>query len=523
MRKFDHFILALLVAAPLGVCAQNEKTDLATVQRIRQEEMNRSQVMDIAFQLTDVSGPRLTVSPGFSRAANYALQQLKSWGLTNAILDPWGDFGKGWELQKSYVAMTAPYYKPLIGIPKAWSAGTNGPKSAAVLLVSAKDSAALEGYRGKLAGKVVLLERNDTYRQSFTADANRYTDEELQKMTDAKLTPRVPVDTAALRRRREQFAGQRGALAVPALLKAMAKSEGAIAVLSATSRSHDGTVFVQGGGAYKATDPENLLDVALANEDYMSIMRLAKSGTPVSLEMDVKTRFTTDDTKGYNVIAEIKGTDSKLKDEVVMLGGHLDSWHGGTGATDNAAGCSIMMEAVRLIQTLGLKPKRTIRIALWSGEEQGLFGSRGYVKKTFGDPATMQLLPAHEKFSAYFNLDNGTGKVRGIYLQGNEAARNVFTNWLQPFADSGSKTVTINNTGGTDHLAFDAVGLPGFQFIQDEIEYDTRTHHSNMDTYDHLIESDLKQSAAIVAAFVYNAAMRDEKIPRKELPKASGN
>ncbi|MEJ7673559.1 MAG: M20/M25/M40 family metallo-hydrolase [Chitinophagaceae bacterium] len=225
------------------------------------------------------------------------------------------------------------------------------------------------------------------------------------------------------------------------------------------------------------------------------------------------------DTKGYNVIAEIKGTDKNLKDEVVMLGGHLDSWHGGTGATDNASGCAVMMEAVRILKTLNVQPKRTIRIALWSGEEQGLFGSRGYVKKTFADPATMQLLPAHEKFSSYFNIDNGTGKIRGIYLQGNEAARSIFQQWLAPFNDLGAKTVTISNTGGTDHLAFDAVGLPGFQFIQDEIEYGTRTHHSNMDTYDHLIEDDLKQMATIVAAFVYNAAMRDQKIPRKELPK----
>jgi hypothetical protein len=334
---------------------------------------------------------------------------------------------------------------------------------------------------------------------------------------------RTPVDTAALRRRREQFMRQnRGIIALQSSLKSMAANEGALAVLS-FSRGHDGTLFVQGGGGFKATDPENFLDVVVAMEDYMPIVRLLKAGTPVKLEMDVKTRFVTNDVKGYNVIAEIKGTDKKLKDEVVMLGGHLDSWHGSTGATDNAAGCAVMMEAVRLLQTLGIKPKRTIRIALWSGEEEGLFGSRGYVKKTFADPSTMQVLPAHQKFSSYFNLDNGTGKIRGIYTQGNDSVKSIFKDWLQPFADSGSKTVTIANTGGTDHLSFDAVGLPGFQFIQDEIEYNTRTHHTNMDSYDHLIEADLKHSAALVASFVYNAAQRDEKLPRKEMPKPAPN
>jgi Zn-dependent M28 family amino/carboxypeptidase len=295
-----------------------------------------------------------------------------------------------------------------------------------------------------------------------------------------------------------------------------------VAILSETARGHDGTLFVQGGGSYQPDAPANFLDIVISLEDYNTIVRLLKAGTPVSLDADVATKFQTSDTKGYNVIAEIKGTDPKLKDEVVMLGGHLDSWIGATGATDNAAGCTVMMEAIRILKTLGIKPRRTIRIGLWSGEEEGLLGSRGYVKKTFGDPATMQLTPAHEKFAAYFNIDNGTGKVRGIYLQGNEACRNIFTQWLQPFHDLGATTVTVSNTGGTDHQSFDAVGLPAFQFIQDEMEYSTRTHHTNMDSYDHLSPDDLKQIATIVAAFVYNAAQRDEKLPRKELPKPRG-
>ena len=529
MRKHTHYgrkslgpvlvitgILALsaIMALPVSSHAQDEKLDLPTIQKIRDEGLQHSNVMDIAFHLTDASGNRLTASPGFYRAARWAKQQLSDWGLVNAALDPWGDFGKGWELQKSYVALTAPYYKPLIAYPKAWCSGTNGPRSAGVLLISATDSAGLDRYKGQLAGKILIPEMNETYQQSFKPDATRWTDEQLDSMSKIIMKP---VDTAELRRRREQFR-RNGNMAFLNTLRNMAQSEGAVAILSESPRGHDGTLFVQGGGAYKADAPANFLDIVITLEDYTSIVRLLKAGTPVTLDADVQTKFYTDDTKGYNVVAEIPGTDKKLKDEVVMLGGHLDSWHSATGATDNATGCTVMMEAIRILKTLGIKPRRTIRIALWSGEEEGLLGSRGYVKKTFGDPGTMQLLPAHEKFAGYFNIDNGTGKIRGIYLQGNEACRPIFTQWLQPFRDLGATTATISNTGGTDHQSFDAVGLPAFQFIQDEIEYSTRTHHTNMDSYEHLREDDLKQIATIVAAFVYNTAQRDEKLPRKPLP-----
>jgi carboxypeptidase Q len=523
MRKHTHYgrkslwpVLAIagIMILPATTHAQDEKIDLPTIQKIRDEGLQHSHVMDIAFHLTDASGNRLTASPGFNRAANWAKQQLASWGLVNAALDPWGDFGKGWELQKSYLALTAPYYKPLIAYPKAWCDGTNGPVSASMLLISATDSAGLDRYKGQLAGKILIPEVDEIYQQSFKPDATRWTDGQLDSM--AKIIAK-PVDTAELRRRREQFR-RGGNMAFLNALRNMAQREGAVAILSESPRGHDGTLFVQGGGAYKADAPANFLDIVITLEDYTSIVRLLKAGTPVTLDADVQTKFYTDDTKGYNVIAEIPGTDKKLKDEVVMLGGHLDSWHSATGATDNAAGCTVMMEAIRILKTLGVKPRRTIRIALWSGEEEGLLGSRGYVKKTFADPATMQLLPAHEKFAGYFNIDNGTGKIRGIYLQGNEACRPIFTQWLQPFQDLGAATVTISNTGGTDHQSFDAVGLPAFQFIQDEIEYSTRTHHTNMDSYEHLREDDLKQIATIVAAFVYNTAQRDEKLPRKPLP-----
>ncbi|MBA4198231.1 MAG: peptidase M28 [Chitinophaga sp.] len=532
MRKF---ILSSVIAIPFLLQAQTEKVDVAMMQKIKEEGMNHSKVMDIAYHLTDGSGNRLTNSSGFFRAANYAKETLAGWGLKNAAIDPWGEFGKGWDLEKSYLAIIAPYYKPLTAYPKAWCAGTNGMKTAEVLVITVKDSTELEKYKGKLKGKILIMDAPVAYKLSFKADASRYTDAELDTMEMTKpgggrggFQPPNPNDTAAVRRFREtqqrRGGGFGGTQRTLAILKEMAVKEGAVAILSVGAKNHDGTLFTQGGGGYKGTDPENFLDIMLGIEDYNSILRLAKAGTPVKFDVDVKTKFLTKDLQGYNVIAEIPGTDPLLKDEVVMIGGHLDSWHTGTGATDNAAGCSVMMEALRVLKTLGIQPRRTIRIGLWSGEEEGLLGSRGYVKKTFGYADTSEasgykLLPAHEKFSSYFNIDNGTGKIRGIYLQGNEACRDIFKQWFAPLKDITNGAVTISNTGGTDHQSFDGIGLPGFQFIQDEMEYNNRTHHSNMDVYDHLSEDDLKQIATIVAAFVYDAAQRDAKLPRKTITK----
>lgn len=522
MRKF---IASLSLLFTIFIVSAQEKIDLETINKIKEEGMTNSKVMDIAFHLTDVSGPRLSASPGLMRASNWAKDEMTKWGLVNANLEPWGEFGKGWDLQKSYVAMTAPYYRPLIAYPKTWTKGTKGLKHAEVILIKAKDSAELAQYYGKLKGKVVLLYRQDTLRQTFQADARRYTDEDLERMANAGAPQQRPRPDSTRRDSLRRVRSRSLQLAIPSYsgdIRQRAIKEGAVAILSMSPRGHDGTLFVQGGGPYGADDPENFLDIMVTFEDYMSLVRLTDAGISVSLDVDVKTEFQTKDLQGYNVIAEIPGTDPALKDEVVMLGGHLDSWQGATGATDNAAGCAVMMEAVRILKTLGIKPRRTIRIALWTGEEQGLLGSRGYVKNHFADPATMELKPEHSTFSTYFNIDNGTGKIRGIYLQGNDKVRDIFTQWLVPFHDMGAKTVTISNTGGTDHLSFDGVGLPGFQFIQDPIEYNTRTHHTNMDSYDHLIAQDLQQMSVIVASFVYNAAMRDEKLPRKELPKGRG-
>jgi carboxypeptidase Q len=508
MRKLFLFTLAILAFNVL--IAQEEKLDLGMTGKIREEGLNHSQVMDIAFYLTDASGPRLMQSPGFFKAANWAKNKLTEWGLQDARLEPWGDWGKGWELEKAYLAIASPYYKPVIAFPKTWTSGTNGLQQADVLLVDAKDSLALEGYRGKLKGKIIITLRNDTLKPSFTADATRYADSSLEKMAayDPKNAPVRPPGA---------FGGQRALIQLQNQLKQMIQNEGGIGMLSTSPRNGEGTVFVQGGGAFAPNSAANCLDIAVAYEDYMTIQRLVQHHIPVSLEVDVRSKFITEDVKGYNVLAEIKGTDKKLKDELVMIGGHLDSWQGATGATDNAAGCAVMMEAVRILKTLGFQPRRTIRIALWGGEETGLFGSRNYVKNHFTDTTTKKFNAEGDKVSVYFNLDNGSGKIRGVFLQGNEAAKPIFSKWLEPFADLDAKTLTLQNTGSTDHVSFDAIGLPGFQFIQDPIEYSTRTHHSNMDSYDHLQYEDLKQAATIIASFIYDASQRDEKIPRKPM------
>ena len=491
--------------------------------KIKSEGLSNSKVMEMAFHLTDAGGPRLTNSPGFFRAANWAKAELSSMGLVNTSLEPWGDFGTGWEQTRCYVAMTAPYYTPIAAIPRAWTGSTPGKKTmrGEVILIRAKDSVELyQNYSGKLKGRIVMVYSADTLHPSFTPDGERLADSTLEKMANAKPDtgrggPRN-FNPQLMNARRLQQTLQRQ-------INDFYKTEKPALVLSMSRSGNDGTLFVQNGGSYAKDAENNYAWVMLSSDDFLRVQRLVMAGEKVELEADVKTKFYAEDTKGYNVVAEFPGTDPVLKEEIVMIGGHLDSWHGASGATDNAAGCAVMMEVVRIIKAAGLQPKRTIRIALWSGEEQGLLGSRGYVKNHFADPADMVIKPEHGKISAYYNLDNGTGKVRGIYLQGNKNAGPVFEKWLEPFYELGAKTVTISNTGGTDHQSFDGVGIPGFQFIQDPIEYDTRTHHTNMDTYDHLVPEDLKQAATVIAAFVFNTAQRDEKIPRKELPKPRGN
>jgi carboxypeptidase Q len=505
MRK-GTVILLLLIAG--NVFAQSENSDKTMIEKIRDEGMNHSQIMDIVFNLTDANGPRLMQSPGYFKAANWAKTKLSSWGLVNANLEPWGNWGKGWELEKYYLAMTAPYYKPIIGFPKTFSIGTNGLQHAEVILIEAKDSAALLSYAGQLKDKIILIKRSDSLKLGFQPDANRYTDSQLIKL--ANFDPKDPVPAASPM--------------IPPYLsgprlyafKRFALDQGALGILDSNPRNSDGTVFVQNGIDRNVEMLPTLNDISIAYEDFMTIQRLLQHQIPVHVELDLQAKINSDDQQGYNVIAEIAGTDKKLKEQLVMIGGHLDSWQGSTGATDNAAGSAVMMEAVRILKAVDLEPRRTIRIALWGGEETGLNGSKNYVKNHFTDSTTKKFNAAGDKLAVYLNLDNGTGKIRGIYLQGNVAAKAIFDQWFQPFHDLGAATLSLQNTGGTDHLSFDAIGLPGFQFIQDPMEYGSRTHHSNMDSYDHLSAGDLKQAATIIATFVYDAAQREEKLPRKQ-------
>ncbi|AMR30577.1 peptidase M28 [Mucilaginibacter sp. PAMC 26640] len=492
-----------------------ETVDPAAVAKIREEGLNHSKVMEIAFNLTDVSGPRLSGSPGLKRAQDWAVNQLKEWGMNNSKLEAWGKFGKGWEVKKNYAAITVPYYHAIIAVPKAWTPGTNGPITGDVVLVKADSVPELAKYKGTLSGKIVIFDTKPLTERTYKADAVRYTDEELDKMAQAPAPARG--GQRAFDPNSPAMAARRKAIAMRGAINTFLLDE-KVGLILTQARGTDGTLFTTNGASYADTAKAVAPELETSSEDFQRILRLVKAGKKVAVEADIKTEFFTNDMQGYDVVAEIPGTDKKLKDQVIMIGGHLDSWHAGTGATDNAAGSAVMMEAMRILKTIGFKPKRTIRIALWSSEEQGLFGSRGYVLNHFGDPKTMQLKPEQAKLDAYYNLDNGTGKIRGIYLQGDSAAGPIFKEWLAPFKDLGATTVTISNTGGTDHQSYDAVGLPGFQFIQDGMDYNTRTHHSNQDTYDRLVEDDLKQSATIVASFVYNTSERKEMIPRKPLP-----
>lgn len=510
--KRNYSLLLLLLLFTSLTYAQQEAVDLQMIEKIKDEGLNRSQVMKTAFYLTDVIGPRLSGSAGLKHANEWTRQQLTDWKLENAAIEPWGEFGRGWNIEKSYVAITAPYYQTLIASPKAWTPSTNGLIKGQVMLVNTEKEEDFAQYKGKLKDKIVLVQTTADIKTSFEADASRFTEERLAEMASAaeasSSSSWLPERIAEYRTRR----------AVREKLSQFLMDEGAALILS-NGRGMHGTYFTSNGASYAADAKPVLPELEMAAEHYARMLRLLQAQTEVEIETEIQTRFNNELT-GYNVVAEIPGTDKKLKSELVMVGAHLDSWHSATGATDNAAGSAVMMEAMRILKAVGVKPRRTIRIALWGSEEQGLFGSRNYVKNHFGDAQTMKLLPDHARLSAYYNVDNGTGKIRGIYLQGNEALRSVFEAWLAPFKEMGATTVTIRNTGGTDHQSFDAVGLPGFQFIQDPVDYNTRTHHTNMDTYERLQEDDLKQAAVIVASFVYHTAMRDQKLPRKTLPEA---
>lgn len=501
--RMVSIVMILLLAVPL-VAQMQERVDLDAIYKIKDEGFNRSQVMEVLSYLTDVHGPRLTGSPQIKAAAEYAKKKLVEWELVKVDLESWGQFGRGWTNEKLTAHVVTEPAFPVIAYPKAWTPGTNGFVTGDVVAAVVTSEQDFEKFRGKLRGKYVLTMPMRPVLPQFQPPAERYTDEELEALS------MQPVSAGRGR------GGRGGAPNFTAQRNKFFLDEGVAALLE-PGRGDGGTVFVGGGGGRQLTDPPVPAQLVVAVEHYGRMWRMVEKNIPVKLEMNVENKFHDADLNAWNVVAEIPGTDKA--DELVMLGAHFDSWHTGTGATDNAAGSAVMMEAVRILKATGLRLRRTVRLALWTSEEQGLLGSRAYVTRHFADRTTMQRKPAHDKFSAYFNVDNGTGAIRGVYLQGNEAVAPVFQAWMEPFRNLGMTTLTIRNTGGTDHQAFDAVGLPGFQFIQDPVEYDSRTHHSNMDVYERVQASDMMKNAVIVAAFVYHAANRDQLLPRKPLPK----
>jgi len=499
------FILGIILSLlfPVFSIAQNEVLDLEMIYKIKQEGKTNSQIEELSFWMTDYLGPRLTASQGKIRATKWVADKFQEMGFANVVIDSVRPFERGgWDNTKTYAALTAPYYTNFSAIPKAWTGSTNGLVKGEVILVNIQSTDDFDKYKGKLKNKIVILPSSASYEPSFEPYAVRYTEDDLLKLsqesTDARR--RRNFDRAAYMKMRE-LRGKR----------AVFFREERVGVI--LNNSGEFNVPRANGANYKIGSEFPTPELNLPIEAHGRILRMLAHNIPVEIEIEIQNTFIANN-KVVNVMGEIPGTDKKLKDQIVLVGGHLDSWHGGTGAADNASGGIVMMEALRILKELGVQPKRTIRIALWGGEEQGLHGSRGYVEKYIRDKETMKLKPGFKSFTVYFNMDNGTGKFRGIYLQGNEMIRPVFEQWLEPFADMGCSTITIGKTGGTDHLSFDALGLPAFQFIQDRIEYG-RGYHTTMDTYERLLMSDLKHNAIIVAAFIYHAAMREEQLPRK--------
>jgi hypothetical protein len=518
-----------------------EDLDLTMYARIRAEGLQHSHVMQFAGALTDGIGPRLTGSPNMAKANAWTRDTLTKIGLENAHLEDWGEFGMGWQQINTWARMVSPDPEPLWLQAAPWSPATKGPVTGEAVLIDLAATPSLDAYKGKLAGKIVLLGAMRPTGDITEPLFHRYTEAELKEMEG----PQAPRAGAAPNIQQLLADRQRLAALRTQALKMM-QEEGVAAIITPTRDSGEnggtGIIFDDNGAnlsrtASQATGKVEIPNAVMMIEHYNRLGRMLQNKVPVTLEVNIDTRFTGDHEHGFNTVAEIPGTDPKLKDQVVMVGGHLDSWISGTGATDNGAGSIVAMEAVRILKALNIKPKRTIRIALWSGEEEGLYGSLGYVKQHFGefaapatpDPAGMPAFMSTnrgplkttkewETLDAYYNLDNGTGMVRGVYTQGNFAIAPIFRQWIAPLHDMGVTTITTRNTGGTDHLAFDAVGLPGFQFIQDPMDYETRTHHSDMDTYDRLHPADLMQAAIVEAIFLYNTSERDAMMPRKPFP-----
>ncbi len=522
---FNRLRIALLGAVLIwGLPGRGqEPVDLNAIHRIKAEAFENSKVMDDVFYLSDVYGPRLAGSPNYQAAGDWVVKRLKEYGLTNVHEEPWGPFGRGWTYTRYSGHMIAPRYQPLIGFPLAWTPGTDGDVQGAAIYAPMTSDADLEKFKGKLKGKIVLTMKPKDLAMIVEPQGRRLTDRELLQRAQAPDPSRLS-NPFGMGRAPQTPEERERAAKFQKKLSQFLKDEGALVVLQYGYNGDGGTVFASAGGSRDPKDPVPPPMVAVTPEHYNRIVRLLQHDIPVTLEFDIQARFIDQPVNSFNVVGEIEG--GRKKDEIVMLGAHLDSWHGGTGATDNATGSSVAIEAVRILKSLNVNMDRTVRIALWGGEEEGLLGSQAYVKEHFADRETMQPKPEYYKLSCYFNDDTGTGRFRGISVQGNDEAKPIFEAWLQPFHDLGATTVAgataaqNRRPGGTDHTSFDYVGLPGFGFIQDPMEYGTRTHHSNMDVYDRVQPGDMMQASAIMASFVYNAATRDQMMPRTPMPKA---
>jgi len=510
----------VFLALTASLILAEDKPDLAIVHKIRAEAFENSQIMDTLFYLTDVNGPRVTNSTGFHAAADWVVKRLEGYGLVNVKQEPWGAFGRSWNLTHYEGHMLEPQYSPLIGFPAAWTAGTNGPVRGDAMMAVLATQADLDKYKGQLRGKMVLTMAPKELEMQTAPLAHRLTEEEL--LNRERFTfgggfggrggrgNAAPVDPTAARRFREK------------MIQFLIDEKPAVVVQFSPTQD-GGTVFGTSFGSYKAGEPTPPPTVVITSEHYNRIARLLEHKMPVKLEFDIRAQVGQQEEQSFNIVAEIPG--GRKKDEVVMIGGHFDSWHGGTGATDNATGSSVAIEAMRILKSLNVQMDRTVRLALWSGEEEGLLGSIAYVKNHFADRADMRMKPEYAKLSAYYNDDSGSGKFRGIGVAGNDLAKPIFEAWLAPFHDLGATAVTGVSSesnrppGGTDSTSFDYVGLPGFGFNQDPLEYGTRTHHSNMDVYDRVQKGDVMEAAAIEAAFAYHTAMRAEMMPRVPTPK----
>jgi hypothetical protein len=508
---------ATLLSAPAAA------QDRAATARIIDEGLSHSQVMTTAQHLTDVIGPRLTNSPQMRLAEQWTQAKFAEWGLRNVHKEGY-DFGRGWWIERSSVRMVTPRPIQLTAIPIAWTPATKGTLTAPIVVAPMKRAADFARYRGQLAGKIVLVSAPGTGSESKRTPFTRYSDEELAKLDSYDFPSHDPAADAK-ELKSADFEKERDAFL---------KGEGAVGYVTISYR--DGKLVHGEGYMFEAGKSPSLPGVQIAAEDYRRLARLAKLGPAPMLEIVSETHYDDSDPQAYNIFAEIPGSDPKAS--YVMAGAHLDSWVAGDGATDNAAGSAVIMEAARILAKLNVRPKRTIRFALWTGEEQALLGSLAWVEKnlaTRGGPNDPPLKgerryyewpkrwpinpqPGFNDLAAYFNVDNGSGRFRGIYAENNPAAAEIFRGWMAPFTGMGMTTVASGRTDGTDHVFMQSVGAPGFQFIQDPLDYSTRTHHSGADTFDHLKGEDLRQGATILASFLLNAANAEKALPRPPMP-----